>query len=268
MSRLKTADPVFIDKLLKVLGIASYSVAVFIVLWSLICKVGVFAEKYRAYTIWLSNLEIKIASINNLWILVLCILLMYFVKTVYHFYPLSILSMATAMVFDVPHAIAINSAGMIILFSVRYMTGVWSGGGNLEKLINKNVWLRSFVSGQDGRGNAWLLLACRLIPGMTLSNVSSLYGAMGFPFIPFMMISYSGYLPKMLFYVVIGSNVTNPFSLSFSIPAFIMFLLTGTSMFGLRWVFDMFIKEKYVTDSSAPAPEADARIQTDTRKAE
>lgn len=264
MSGLKTADPRRIDKLLKVLGIASYSVAVFIIVWSLICRVGVFEEKYRAYTIWLSNLEIKIASINNLWVLVICILLMYFIKTVYPLYPISILSMATAMVFDVPHAIAINSAGMIILFSVRYMTGVWSGGGNLGKLINKNVWIQSFVSGSDGKGSAWLLLACRLVPGMTISNVSMLYGSMGFPFVQFMLISYSGYLPKMLFYVVIGSNVSNPFSLSFSIPTMIMFLLTGTSLFGIRWVFDTFIKEKESTDSAAPVRGAAAQTSDNT----
>lgn len=238
--------PDIIDRLLKILGFTSFGIAAFLVVWALICRIGVFEEKYRAYTIWLSNLEIKIASISNIWMLILCILLMYFIKTVYPLYPISILSMATAMVFDVPHAIAINSAGMLILFTIRYMTGIWSGGGNLQKLVRKNVWITKFVEGSDGRGNSWLLLGCRATPAMTINNISQLYGAMGFPFVRFILISYSGYLPKMLFYVVIGSNVSNPFSLGFSIPLTIMFLLTGVSMFTLRWVYGTFIKEKEV----------------------
>ena len=240
----KNSSPDIVDRLLKTLGFTSFGIAVFLVIWALICKIGVFEEKYRAYTIWLSNLEIKIASINNIWMLILCILLMYFIKSVYPLYPISILAMATAMVFDVPYAIAINSAGMVILFSVRYMTGVWSGGGNLQKLIRKNVWVTKFVEGPDAKGNAWLLLICRALPCMTINNVSMLYGAMGFPFISYMLISYSGYLPRMLFYVVIGSNVSNPFSLGFSIPLTIMFAFTGASLFFLRWIYGTFIKEK------------------------
>ena len=220
-----------------------FTVAALLIIWSFISKIHYLEEKYQEYIIWLTELEYNVASIDNLWLLILVIFLLYFVKTAFPLYPISIICVATAMVFKIPAAFLINILGMILLFSVKYVMGTNTGGGNAQKLIRKSQIARSLIE-SEGQGNPWVLFIFRLLPSFPVNSVSQLYGAMEFPFIRYLLISTAGYLPKMAFYIIIGRNVSNPFSLKFSIPLILLALLSGITLLMMRAAWDAIDKIK------------------------
>ena len=224
-------------------AIACFAVAAFFIVWSFISKINFLEEKYQEYIVWLSELEYKVASIDNLWLLILVIMLLYFVKTAFPLYPISIICVATAMVFKTPVSFAINSAGMVLLFAVKYVMGTNTGGGNAQKLIRKSEFVRKLVE-SEGTGNPWVLFIFRLIPSFPVNSVSQLYGAMNFPFWKYVFISLLGYMPKMAFYIIIGRNVSNPFSLKFSLPMVLFAILSGFTFLAMRAAWDAVDKMK------------------------
>lgn len=230
-------------KLLLVAACACFIIAALLIAWSFISKINFLEEKYEEYIIWLSDLEYKVASIDNLWLLILVVMLLYFVKTAFPLYPVSIICVATAMVFPTPASFAINIAGMVLLFSVKYVMGTNTGGGNAQKLIRKSKIARKLIE-SEGSGNPWVLFIFRLIPSFPINSVSQLYGAMGFPFWKYILISLAGYMPKMAFYIIIGNNVSNPFSLKFSVPLILLSILSGIGFLLMRAAWDAIDKVK------------------------
>ena len=232
-----------VRRLLFFASMVCFTVAALLIIWSFISKIHYLEEKYQEYIIWLTELEYNVASIDNLWLLILVIFLLYFVKTAFPLYPISIICVATAMVFKIPAAFLINILGMILLFSVKYVMGTNTGGGNAQKLIRKSQIARSLIE-SEGQGNPWVLFIFRLLPSFPVNSVSQLYGAMEFPFIKYLLISTAGYLPKMAFYIIIGRNVSDPFSLKFSIPLILLALLSGITLLMMRAAWDAIDKIK------------------------
>lgn len=206
-----------------------FIIAALLIAWSFISKINFLEEKYLEYTIWLSDLEYKVAAIDNLWLLIIVIMLLYFVKTAFPLYPISIICVATALVFKTPASFAINISGMILLFSVKYVMGTNTGGGSTQRLIRKSQIVRKLIE-SEGQGNPWVLFIFRLVPVFPVNSVSQLYGAMRFPFWKYIIISVLGYMPRMAFYIVIGRNVSNPFSLKFSLPLIMLAFFSGLAL--------------------------------------
>lgn len=237
---------VFYDKFLndensvrKVLLLASlvcFSAVAVLIIWSFVSKINFLEETYKEYIFWLSELEYKIGSIRNKWLLALVVMLLYFIKSAFPFYPVSIICVASAMVFDLPECLCLNIAGAALLLSVRYATGINDGGGKTHRFIKKHRFIRNLLE-SEGTGNSWLLFLFRLLPVFPVNTVSRLYGAMRFPFFKYIFISVSGFLPKTVSYIVIGRNVFNPFSLRFSLPLIVLTALTGTALLMMRAVY-------------------------------
>lgn len=230
-------------KLLLFAACACFVIAALLIVWTFVSQINFLEEKYEEYSIWLSDLEYKVASIKNIWLLILVIMLLYFVKTAFPLYPISIICVATAMVFPIPASFAINIAGMVLLFSVKYVMGTNTGGGNAQKLIRKSQIARNLIE-SEGRGNPWVLFIFRLIPSFPINSVSQLYGAMDFPFWKYILISLVGYMPKMAFYIIIGRNVSNPFSLKFTLPLILLALFSGVTLLIMRAAWEAIDKMK------------------------
>ncbi len=218
-------------------AIACFIITVLLLIWTVISKIDFFEEKYIEYLSWLDNVEHNVASIGNKWLLLIVIILLYFVRTAFPVYPISILCVATAMVFNTPSAFVINIAGETLLLSVKYYMGKHQGGGGLHKLIRKSSVAKKIIE-SEGQGNSWVLAVCRILPGISINVVSQLYGAMDFPYGKYLLISLLAYLPKTASYIIIGRNVYNPFSLKLSIPLLILSVVSGFTMLSLSRVWD------------------------------
>lgn len=218
-------------------AIACFIISALLLIWALISKIAFFEEKYIEYLTWLDKLEYSVASIGNKWLILIVIMLLYFIHSAFPVYPISILCVATAMVFNIPSALAINVVGEALLFSVKYFMGVNQGGAGVKMLVKKSSIARKII-GNDGQGTAWTLAVCRILPGISLNLVSQLYGSMNYHYGRYILISLLAYMPRTLSYIIIGRNVYNPFSLTLSIPLLVLSVASGFVMLSLSKVWN------------------------------
>ena len=228
-------------------AVVCFVISALLLAWALISEIAFFEEKYMEYLTWLDTVEHNVASIGNKWLIFIVILLLYFIHSAIPVYPVSILCVATALVFNIPSALVINLAGETVLFTVRYFMGKHQGGGGLQKLIRKSSVAKKIVE-SNGQGNPWLLAVCRILPGISNNVVSQLFGAMAFPYGKYIFISLAAYLPKTMSYIIIGRNAYNPFSLKLSIPLVILSVASGFTMLSLSKVWDA-AKKHYQEDN-------------------
>lgn len=220
-----------------------FILCILLVVWYFVSEINFLEEKYWQYIDWLTSIENRVAALENRWLIVLVIELLYFILTAFPVFPISILCVASAMVFNFPESVVINIAGLMILFSVRYSTGMSAGGGSAQWLVRKNRFIRKLIE-SEGQGNPWVLAVIRLLPIMPINPVSHLYGAMDFPFYKYMLISVAGFLPKLISYIIIGNNFANPFSPQFTLPLIVLSLLSGIVFLFLRGAWDFINKVK------------------------
>ena len=211
--------------------------------WFFVSEINFLEEKYWQYIDWLTALEQKVVAVENKWLIIIVVELLYFILTAFPVFPISILCVASAMVFNFPQSIVINVIGIAILFAVRYSTGMSAGGGSAQWLVRQSKTIQKLVE-DEGKGNPWVLAVIRLLPFMPINPVSHLYGAMDFPFGKYMLISVAGFLPKIISYIIIGNNFANIFSPAFTLPLIILSLLSGIFFLLLRGVWDVINKVK------------------------
>lgn len=198
---------------------------------------------YEEYETSLLLLELRVAALENKWIIIMVIFFLFALKSVIPLYliPVSCVCVISAMVFNLPISIILNILGLVIIFSIRYYIG--RNKKTLPYKILKSydeIWN---VLERDGKGNPWLLFLCRMFPLFPVNTVSNIYGGMEYDFKKFILLSVSGYLPKIISYTIIGRNAFNPFSASFIIPVMISSFLSGTGLLITRKII-LFIRRK------------------------
>ena len=226
------------QKLLLLAAMFSFILCILFVVWFFVSEINYLEVKYWQYIDWLTSIENRVAAIENKWLIVLVVELLYFILTVFPVFPISILCVASSMVFDFFQSFLINAAGLLILFSVRFFTGMRAGGGSAQWLVRKNRFIRKLIE-DEGRGNPWVLAATRLLPFMPINPISHLYGAMDFPFRNYIFISIAGFVPKLISYIIVGNNFANPFSSDLTFPLIILTLLSGIFFLLLRGAWDV-----------------------------
>lgn len=232
-----------LHKLLLVSALLCFVTCIVLVVWYFISEINYLEVKYWQYVDWLTDLENQVAMLENKWLIIIVILLLYFILTAFPVFPISILCVATAMVFNFAESLVINSAGLAILFAVRYSTGMSAGGGSAQWLVRRSRFTQRLFE-SEGHGNPWVLAVMRLLPFMPINPTSHLYGALDFPFGKFMAISLSCFLPKIVCYIIIGNSFANPFATDFIIPMIIMSLVSGIVFLMLRHAWDLINKVK------------------------
>lgn len=230
-------------KLLLLSALLCFILCIVLVIWYFVSEINYLEVKYWEYIEWLTSLENQVAMLENKWLIILVILLLYFILTAFPVFPISILCVATAMVFNFAESLVINLAGLAILFAVRYSTGMSAGGGSAQWLVNRSRFVKRLFE-SEGHGNPWVLAVVRLLPFAPINPISHLYGAMDFPFVKYILISLSCFLPKLVSYIIIGNAFANPFAIDFIIPMIIISLLSGIAFLMLRHAWDLINKIK------------------------
>lgn len=198
---------------------------------------------YDEYESYLVRLELYVAALENKWIIIIAIFFLFALKSVMPLplIPVSCVCVISAMVFNLPFSIILNILGLVIIFSIRYYIG--RSKKTLPYRILKSYGEIWNVLERDGKGNPWLLFLCRIFPLFPINTVSNIYGSMKYDFNKFILLSVSGYLPKIISYTIIGRNAFNPFSASFIIPIMVSGFLSGTGLLITRKII-LFIRRK------------------------
>lgn len=189
---------------------------------------------YSKYLEYLAASEYKVEHMDDKYSIFLIVLFLYAFKAVFpiYLYPVSALCAITSAVFPPYFSIPINLLGLTVLYSIKYFWGTKVGSSGVQSILQKNETVRYLVE-RDGKGNPWMLALFRLVPGIPINAVSKLYGALGFRYEYFLVLSLVGYAPLVASYTFIGRNVFNPLSTAFILPFVLLFLLMGISMLAI-----------------------------------
>lgn len=186
---------------------------------------------------WFYELELFIATFDKLSALGI-ILFLFVIKTFFPVIPFTVLFIGTGLVFSVPVAATINIVGFVILVSIKFYWGRKFGGGGAHKLLLKSKTLSDFMEFQ-GNGNKWMLTVLRFVPVAPVGTVSRAYGATDMEYLPYVVFSVLGFLPRIISWSVVGCNIYDPFTPGFLVPFIVLSIISGISLLLLDTLFKL-----------------------------
>lgn len=196
---------------------------------------------------WFSKIDNAVADLDTPVEILLCIFALYIAKCQLPI-PLSFLCIISGMVFPLPQAILLNVLFMFFFFTVKYIEGIFIGGGwaGMILSIKKIRFIRDWIHFK-GTGNPYILAVSRLVPVIPVGMVSKYYGSMHYDFMYYSVLSLLGFAPRLYIYTVLGAAWTNPFSPRFIMPLMIIVAFTGISSL----IFNIYygIKSKQMTQT-------------------
>ncbi|MBQ7741092.1 MAG: TVP38/TMEM64 family protein [Eubacterium sp.] len=185
----------------------------------------------RFYTIinWLQSVDSAVAGLDSKWEIIICIFALYIAKCQLPI-PMSILVALSGMVFPLWTAILINVVFCLFFFTVKYVEGIYIGGGWAGIILNfkRMHFIRDWIHFK-GKGNPYVLATTRLIPAISLSMVSKYYGSMRYDYLYYIIMSLAGFFPRIYIYTKLGTALKNPFSPQFLVPLIIIVAFTGVT---------------------------------------
>lgn len=220
-------------RLLKAAGIICFIVAAALIAVVIIMHIDKVQVKYDQYLDALDEFEKKVTGLDNKWLIMIVIFLLYILRSLSPIYPLPVVWIISGMVFSPMHSFLINLAGMSVINAFRYYTGVQMGEGYWNKVIKRYEELVP-VFDVNAKINPLVLLTMRAVPVFPYNTVSHLYGTFGYPFVKYMLLSSAVLIPRLIPYSFLGSSVYDPLSSSFYIPLTVIMVFTGISFFFVR----------------------------------
>ena len=234
-----------IRSLLYIVSVLSLILAVVFIVLLVLSKISYVQQWYQTYIKYLLEAERSVETMDDKASVFVIIIFLYVFKAIFpiQFYPLSVLCAITSTVFPAYFSLPINLAGLSAFFSIRYYWGRRVGSDAIQSILKKNVTIRTVIE-SDGKGNPWLLALFRLIPSIPPNPLSKLYGAMGFVYRDYIILSLLGFLPQLITYTFIGRNVFNPLSAAFLVPFILLFVLISISTFALSKILKIQYRRK------------------------
>ncbi len=205
-----------LDRLLRCVPIAITAIL------SITCLLG--ARRYSLDS-WNDLLNYAPPSLLGAALLLLC---GYALKSLSVVFPISLLYVASGVIFPLWMAWGINLAGLWICVSIPYWVGRISGGELAESILrtHKKAARAAKIVTENRVFTAYLLRVLGLLPG---DLVSILLGAMGVEYRGYLIGSLLGLLPGMLIQTALGGYADRPASPVFWGLCIAMVVVSGFS---------------------------------------
>lgn len=203
----------------------------------------------RFFTIinWLQSIDNAVAGLNTKKEILICIFALYIAKCQLPL-PMSVLVAISGMVFPLNTALLINVVFCWFFFTVKYVEGIFIGGGWAGMILNikKMHFIRDWIHFK-GNGNPYVLAVTRLVPAIPLGMVSKYYGSLRYDYLYYSLLSLIGFAPRIYIYTKLGAAFTNPFSPQFLVPLIIVVGFTGVTSL----IFNVFygVKSRQMTQT-------------------
>lgn len=144
----------------------------------------------------------------------LVMLLFFLCKSLSIFFPITVLCIASGLLFPLPVALLIVTLGLGLGTVVMYWMGRWQGRASVEKLLARYPKAQSLQAVQSD--NVFLFTFTIRIMGILPCDVVSLYmGATGAAFWPYVAGGLLGFFPLIVLEVCIGQAIHTPGSPQF-----------------------------------------------------
>ncbi len=236
----------------KAYGITLLVIAAVLLVVSFLMHLEPVQAKYAQWMTYLDDFEYQITTLEDKWMIVIVLFLLFLVRCILPFYPLSVILVISGVVFPSWVAFFINMGGMALGMGIRYYTGKELGEGYTLKLLRKYP-IFDVILEKNGLSNSVLLFLFRLFPGVPPNSVSQIYGSLHFPLKKYFLISLAGIAPRMLTYSFIGRSVTDPLSPSFLAPIIVLLTLSGISLLGFHAIIALSVHvQEFITKKKTP----------------
>lgn len=223
------------------------TVAVLGVLVTLLINHVKLETRFNTVINFLTGIDNAVANLDTEREILICIFALYIAKCQLPI-PLSFLCVISGMVFPLRYALLVNTVFILFFFTVKYVEGMWIGGGWAGMILNikKMKFIRDWIH-FNGNGNPYVLPVTRLLPVIPLGMVSKYYGSMKYDYVYYSILSLLGFAPRLYIYTKLGAAITNPFSVQFLTLLMIIVGFTGLSTL----IFNVFygIKSNQMTQT-------------------
>lgn len=164
--------------------------------------------------------EIVSFAENNKLLAPLVILGLYCIKATLFVIPISLLYISTGLIFTPIQAIIINILGLILELTITFYLGKFLGEEKVKSIISKNEKMKKLNYRSLTKGKTVFLV--RFVPIFPVDFISLLLGTIGKDYMPYLVPSVLGILPRMIPLSLMGNSLTNPFSIEFLLPLIIL----------------------------------------------
>lgn len=187
--------------------------------------------RFDALINWLEQIDDAVVNLDSDAEIIICIFALYIAKCQLPI-PMGFLCVISGMVFPLAQAVVINLVFTAFFFTVKYIEGKVIGGGWTGMILGLKQlrFIRDWIEFK-GNGNPYILFVSRLVPSIPLGMVSKYYGSMKYDFLYYILISLSGFAPRLYIYTQIGTAIYNPFSVQFIVLLMLIVGFTGISVF-------------------------------------
>ncbi len=186
------------------------------------------AEGWGKFMEELVNVQVYIRNLDNNWLILLAIFLVYILKNFIPI-PFPFIFMMVGALYGKDWSVVINVCGYTTLLITKYLWGRKMGGGTAVKKLKKYDNVREMMY-KPGPIKLGVLVFARLCPSIPVSIVSKIYGGMKYPIVPFLLASIVGFFPKIWTYSrVLGQEVNQPFTWKFMGPIVGLLIISGTA---------------------------------------
>ena len=214
-------------KALNLTSIGLFAAAIVIAIITVVMSTKVAEGGWAEFLHTLDRLQDFIMGLENKYLIVIAILVVYVLRGVLPI-PFPFILMMTGVMFKPVNAIIINTIGTTIVLIITYYWGKLTNGGVAIKKLEKYDNVREMLS-HHGKTKLGVLVALRLIPSVPMNMVSKAFGGMKFPLDGFIVASLLGFFPKIWVYSVMGGHIAQPFTWKFMGPIIFLLILSGVA---------------------------------------
>ncbi len=214
-------------KALNLTSIGLFVAAIVIAIITVVMSTKVAEGGWAEFLHTLDRLQDFIMGLENKYLIVIAILVVYVLRGFLPI-PFPFILMMTGVMFKPVNAIIINTIGTTIVLIITYYWGKLTNGGVAIKKLEKYDNVREMLS-HHGKTKLGVLVALRLIPSVPMNMVSKAFGGMRFPLDGFIVASLLGFFPKVWVYSVMGGHIAQPFTWKFMGPIIFLLILSGVA---------------------------------------
>lgn len=145
-----------------------------------------------------------IAAVNNNKPLAALVIMALFAFKGFSCIPYAVILLGSSLIFDLPVAILINTAGTVLCISVSYLVGRFSKELTFDGMLEKYPKFKRYFGNAQKSSFTFVFALHSLHLSMEVQGV--LFGLLRTPYLPYVGGSMLALLPSMLWYTVLGED--------------------------------------------------------------
>ena len=154
------------------------------------------------------NIDVRgiVSASGSLGIAIASILGIYLLKAIVFVVPASLVYIAVGLALPTFIAIPVNIAGILLEVCVTYLLGIMLGGNIVTNKLKKVKYGDKILALHE-KNKLSAIFAIRVLPIFPIDIVSLFLGAVKMKFVPYLLISLAGILPRVILFTILGDGL-------------------------------------------------------------